>query len=314
MAEKTSDKPYWQDVQVVSVNKEYPRTSFMTYDNRTDALTGKFEKSNYYQLLNGTWKFFFADSYKDLPANITDPSVSTDSWNDIKVPGNWEVQGYGVAIYTNHGFTTWAKKGDKADASYDFTVTEQKATKEKASCKNAHYLEDGYLDTDGVFYLKDAQGDTQVKFNDIVIKVSEAKLYSDYIPASHILGVPTKNEKTGWEEAKCMVCGAVFACTNDEAVLTKNSIKTKDTVSYNSYAADCVYRDNDYNFAWGEQYADSYAYTWQLKAGSNGSGSSNTGKPVASPKTFDAGIAAYVGLSLLSVAGGAVVIGKKKEF
>lgn len=27
MAEKTSDKPYWQDVQVVSVNKEYPRTS-----------------------------------------------------------------------------------------------------------------------------------------------------------------------------------------------------------------------------------------------------------------------------------------------
>ena len=30
MAEKTSDKPYWQDVQVVSVNKEYPRTSFMT--------------------------------------------------------------------------------------------------------------------------------------------------------------------------------------------------------------------------------------------------------------------------------------------
>ena len=222
-----------------------------------------------------------------------------------------------VAIYTNHGFTTWAKKGDKADASYDFTVTEQKATKEKASCKNAHYLEDGYLDTDGVFYLKDAQGDTQVKFNDIVIKVSEAKLYSDYIPASHILGVPTKNEKTGWEEAKCMVCGAVFACTNDEAVLTKNSIKIKDTVSYNSYAADCVYRDNDHNFAWGEQYADSYAYTWQLKAGSNssnGSGSSNTGKPVASPKTFDAGIAAYVGLSLLSVAGGAVVIGKKKEF
>ena len=62
MAEKTSDKPYWQDVQVVSVNKEYPRTSFMTYDNRTDALTGKFEKSNYYQLLNGTWKFFFADT------------------------------------------------------------------------------------------------------------------------------------------------------------------------------------------------------------------------------------------------------------
>ena len=98
------DKPYWQDVQVVSVNKEYPRSSFMTYDNRTDALTGKFENSRYYKLINGTWKFFFVDSYKDLPANITSPETSTTSWDDIQVPGNWEVQGHGVAIYTNHGY------------------------------------------------------------------------------------------------------------------------------------------------------------------------------------------------------------------
>lgn len=103
-ADNGPKKPYWQDIQVVAVNKEYPRTSFMTYDNRTDALTGKFEKSKYYQLLNGTWKFYFVDSYKDLPSNITDPSVSTANWKDINVPGNWEVQGHGVAIYTNHGY------------------------------------------------------------------------------------------------------------------------------------------------------------------------------------------------------------------
>lgn len=57
MAEKAV-KPYWQDVQVVEVNKEYPRTSFMTYNNRADALSGKFERSKYYRLLNGTWKFY----------------------------------------------------------------------------------------------------------------------------------------------------------------------------------------------------------------------------------------------------------------
>ena len=39
-----------------------------------------------------------------------------------------------------------------------------------------------------------------------------------------------------------------------------------------------------------------------------------TKKGVDSAKTFDAGVAMYVGMSLLSVAGGAVVIGKKKEF
>lgn len=98
------DKPYWQDIQVVAVNKEKPRSSFMSYPDRTTALSSRFEKSPYYSLLNGTWKFFFVDSYKDLPANITDPSVSTASWNDITVPGNWEVQGHGVAIYTNHGY------------------------------------------------------------------------------------------------------------------------------------------------------------------------------------------------------------------
>ena len=104
MAEKAVN-PYWQDVLVVEVNKEYPRTSFMTYNNRADALSGKFERSKYYRLLNGTWKFYFIDSYKKLPDNIIDPNTNTDSWNDIQVPGNWEVQGHGIAIYTNHGLS-----------------------------------------------------------------------------------------------------------------------------------------------------------------------------------------------------------------
>ena len=46
-------------------------------------------------------------------------------------------------------------------------------------------------------------------------------------------------------------------------------------------------------------------------------GKTDTTKPTdtnKSPKTFDAGIAMYVGMALTSVAGSAVVIGKKKEF
>lgn len=97
-------KPYWQDIQAVAVNKEYPRSSFMTYNNRSEALVSRFENSKFYSPLNGTWKFYFVDSYKNLPANITDPTINTDSWNNIQVPGNWEVQGHGIAIYTNHGY------------------------------------------------------------------------------------------------------------------------------------------------------------------------------------------------------------------
>ena len=52
-------KPYWQDIQVVAVNKEAPRSSFMSYGDRATALSSRYEKSPFYSLLNGTWKFYF---------------------------------------------------------------------------------------------------------------------------------------------------------------------------------------------------------------------------------------------------------------
>ena len=48
-----------------------------------------------------------------------------------------------------------------------------------------------------------------------------------------------------------------------------------------------------------------------VTSAANANPTTNTNK---SPKTFDAGIAMYVGMALTSVAGSAVVIGKKKEF
>lgn len=99
----SSDLPYWKDIQIVSVNREAPRSAFMTYADREQAATMKYEQSPYYQLLNGTWKFYYVDSYKQLPEDITS-TTSLDGWKDIQVPGNWEVQGFGTAIYTNHGY------------------------------------------------------------------------------------------------------------------------------------------------------------------------------------------------------------------
>ena len=51
--------------------------------------------------------------------------------------------------------------------------------------------------------------------------------------------------------------------------------------------------------------------TWYFPVAGTSAGTTNT---TTSPKTFDAGIAMYVGMALTSVAGSAVVIGKKKEF
>jgi len=46
----------------------------------------------------------------------------------------------------------------------------------------------------------------------------------------------------------------------------------------------------------------------------NGASTTTPAGNTTSPKTFDAGIAMYVGMALTSVAGSALVIGKKKEF
>ena len=97
-------KPYHHDLGVTSVNREAVRSSFMTFGSREAALGGKYADSEYYQLLNGVWKFYYVGYEKDLPAGLTDSNVNTDSWRDIKVPGNWELQGFGDAIYTNHKF------------------------------------------------------------------------------------------------------------------------------------------------------------------------------------------------------------------
>lgn len=104
MTSNLRNKPYWQDVNVVQVNKEHPRTQFMTYDNKSDAQSKRFEESRYYIPLNGTWKFLYVDGYKQLPENATDSTVSLTNWKDIQVPGNWEIQGFGTAIYVNHPF------------------------------------------------------------------------------------------------------------------------------------------------------------------------------------------------------------------
>jgi beta-galactosidase len=96
--------PYWQDLNVVEVNKEYPRTSFMSFGSKSDAVSKKFEESDYYRSLNGTWKFYYADAYGQLPEGITDPKTPADDWADIRVPGNWEVQGFGTPYYVNHGY------------------------------------------------------------------------------------------------------------------------------------------------------------------------------------------------------------------
>ena len=98
---------YYKVINTVAVNKEPPRTSFVSNDNRDDAIKNvtDFEKSPYYINLNGEWEFYFNEYPRDVPSDIaTDVDNSDDGWGHITVPGNWEIQGHGVAIYTDTAY------------------------------------------------------------------------------------------------------------------------------------------------------------------------------------------------------------------
>ncbi|MDR1402164.1 MAG: DUF4981 domain-containing protein [Tannerellaceae bacterium] len=107
-------------MRVISVNKQYPRTPFMSYDAEADALNGTYENGRYYQSLNGIWKFYYTDDQRLLPDGITDPETDAAAWSDINVPGNWEVQGFGTAIYVNHPYE-WQPRGPQPPLLPDAT-------------------------------------------------------------------------------------------------------------------------------------------------------------------------------------------------
>lgn len=65
----TNNTEYYQDIETVSINKEKPRTSFISHDNREDAITNitDFEKTPYYINLNGKWNFTLMNTPKIFP-------------------------------------------------------------------------------------------------------------------------------------------------------------------------------------------------------------------------------------------------------
>ena len=94
-------RPYWNDIEVIRENAEAPRSSFTGYSRRDDALARNIGANEYFQSLNGLWKFHYSDSPAGRPEKFYQPKFDTGSWADIPVPSNWERHGFGYPIYVN---------------------------------------------------------------------------------------------------------------------------------------------------------------------------------------------------------------------
>ena len=90
---------------VFQVNREDAHASFIGFDNINSAknpeLRKKHETSPYYQSLNGTWKFEWVKSPHERNMEFYKDSYDTSSWQNIKVPANWQTENYDSPKYTD---------------------------------------------------------------------------------------------------------------------------------------------------------------------------------------------------------------------
>lgn len=91
----------WENSEIFGINKEEAHNTAIPFDDVEQVKKGAFESSSYYTTLNGTWKFNWVSKPDDRPKNFFKPGFDVSEWADIAVPGNWQMQGYGVPIYVN---------------------------------------------------------------------------------------------------------------------------------------------------------------------------------------------------------------------
>ncbi len=100
-------KDVWNFVEnkdIIEDNKEPAHASFASFSSEKEALTVKDSDAEFRQYLDGIWKFNWVRSPKDRPTTFMNPKENVTDWDNIKVPSNWEVEGYGVPIYVNHQY------------------------------------------------------------------------------------------------------------------------------------------------------------------------------------------------------------------
>ena len=98
----------WHDLQVIEINRLPLHTMPFAYDPNDFPGTGAEyldkKKSMNYLSLEGTWKFNWVANADERPTDFYKTDLDDSKWNNIQMPGNWEMLGYGQPEYVNVGF------------------------------------------------------------------------------------------------------------------------------------------------------------------------------------------------------------------
>ncbi|NDV79726.1 glycoside hydrolase family 2 TIM barrel-domain containing protein [Dysgonomonas sp. 511] len=98
------DKPDWENLSVLEINREPAKATFIPYADSKQALAANRENSPWFLSLNGNWKFNWVSRPEERPIDFYKTDYNDKSWKTIPVPSNWEMQGYGTPIYVSAGY------------------------------------------------------------------------------------------------------------------------------------------------------------------------------------------------------------------
>ena len=96
--------PYIEDPSMVEENKLQARATFYTASSEGAVSADTPSYGDRYLNLDGTWKFKWSRSPEERPVGFEAKGYDVSDWDDIPVPANWELHGFGTPIYTNHPY------------------------------------------------------------------------------------------------------------------------------------------------------------------------------------------------------------------
>lgn len=94
----------WQDAGVNAVNRMPMHGSWFAYESPEAAQAGDKTLSERFVTLNGNWKFNWVRNADQRPTDFFRVGYNDKGWNDMPVPGLWELNGYGDPVYLNVGY------------------------------------------------------------------------------------------------------------------------------------------------------------------------------------------------------------------
>jgi beta-galactosidase len=93
--------PDWENGRVFEINREPSHATLVPYPDEQSATRGETAASPFVHSLDGMWKFHWVPKPEDRPVSFYEPGFDASAWKEIRVPANWELEGYGTPIFVN---------------------------------------------------------------------------------------------------------------------------------------------------------------------------------------------------------------------